>query len=140
VKLICATEFSDIGAPALHQPKLRTSAKGTVPSGSKFGGSHMSLLKTALTTRASQNQDSNIGNIANEQPQVVHFDSETGKGLRKWLFKSGKDNGMMRKALGSVSFHDFTPDIMTGKFSNTLLGHYTNEKPGSKVEVYEVKL
>lgn len=124
----------------MHRSKLKSSVNNNVPGGSKFGGSHKSLLKTALTTRATRNQDSTIGNMANAQPRVVHFDSETGKGLREWLVKSGKDNGMVRKALGSISLHDFTPDIMTGKFSNTLLGHYTNEKPGSKVEVYEVKL
>ncbi|KAE8441034.1 hypothetical protein EG329_006098, partial [Mollisiaceae sp. DMI_Dod_QoI] len=69
------------------------------------------------------------------------FDPKTGKGLRHWLMKVGKENGTLkRKPCKSISFHDFTADMKTGAFSNVLVLHYNDEGPDQIVEVYEVSL
>jgi hypothetical protein len=68
-------------------------------------------------------------------------DEVTGAGLREWLLSQGKMNGSLKKQIcKSISFHDFTPDQKTGRFSNILLAHYAVGNVNERVDVYEVDL
>jgi hypothetical protein len=71
----------------------------------------------------------------------AQVDPKTGKGLREWLLTQGKESRSQRKLeCRSISFHDFRPELRTGKHGNVLLGHYAVGEKGERVDVYEVDL
>lgn len=106
---------------------------------------HNSLLKSLHQRKASHTNDLNIASpssIGSESVSLLMPDNcSINKNLHEILLKAGKENGTLkRKQCTSISFHDITPDIATGKFSNTLLGHYDGEGVGQEMEVCEVGL
>jgi hypothetical protein len=71
----------------------------------------------------------------------AQVDPKTGKGLREWLLTQGKESRSQRKLeCRSISFHDFRPELRTGKHGNVLLGHYAVGEKGERIDVYEVDL
>lgn len=89
-------------------------------------------------------KDSGVGLMSPISPIFAsgsQVDEATGAGLREWLLSHGKMNGSIKKRVcKSISFHDFTPEKKTGRFSNVLLAHYAVGSSSERVDVYEVDL
>jgi hypothetical protein len=99
-------------------------------------GSSTNLFPSNINTQF-QSQRSPLSPIF----ACAQVDPKTGKGLREWLLTQGKESRSQRKLeCRSISFHDFRPELRTGKHGNVLLGHYAVGEKGERVDVYEVDL
>lgn len=96
-------------------------------------------VKAISCGRGNGRKDSGIGFIPKSPIGMHGVDAETGKGLREFLLQKGKEYGMRKRECKSISLHDFTPDMRSGRHQNVLLGHYESGN-GQRVDAYEVDL
>ena len=121
-----------------------TSALALARNGSPHNNLVFPLSNIFPLLSSNNNIKTQFPNLRSPVFPITHVNPKTGKGLREWLLTQGKETRSQRKLeCRSVSFHDFRPELRTGKKGNILLGHYDvggREMGEERVDVYEVDL